>query len=102
MSALVKELGLNTSKADENGHVDSNNTNKRKRSTSDDDDIEDSEDDDDDDEEIFSDTDEEMKANEAKQAKKLKKAAGFVFTELKPDQFEEYLAKFNREYLKYR
>ena len=107
MSALVKELGLDDSKNGENG-ADTDETKKakkRKRSESDDDedDDEDSENEnDDDDEEIFSDTDEEMKADEAKRAKKSKKVANFTFTDLNPNEFEEYLSKFNREFQKYR
>lgn len=124
MNALVKELGLDSkqqagNKAENGADVsETNKNNKRKRSTSDDDEEEDDDDDDDedkdddedekddqddeDDEEIFSDTDEEMKADEAKKAKRSKRLANFAFSALGPDQLEEYLAKFNREYQKYR
>ncbi|RNA03184.1 hypothetical protein BpHYR1_024110, partial [Brachionus plicatilis] len=56
----------------------------------------------DDDEEIYSDTDEEMRAEEIKQAKKEKKLKTFHFKSLSPDQFEDYLQKFNKSFLKYR
>lgn len=55
-----------------------------------------------DDEEIFSDTDEEMRAEEIKRAKKEKKIKTFHFNSMKPEQFEEYLAGFNKSFVKYR
>ena len=55
-----------------------------------------------DDEEIFSDTDEEMRAEDIKLSKKGKKIKAFHFNSLKPHQFEEYLAGFNKIFIKYR
>jgi TATA-binding protein-associated factor Taf7 len=102
---MAKELNLIKQ---QNGDVGNNDENekvkKRKHSDSDDEsgDDKDEDDEDEEDEEIYSDTDEEMRANEEKKVKKQKKVSSFVFNPLKPEQFEEYLAKFNREYQKYK
>lgn len=108
MSSLVKELGIIGNEESTNGSSSNNGSAKeekqQKRKRSDDEDSEDDdEEEDEDDEEIYSDTDEEMRANEAKKAKKSKQAANFNFTPLKNlDDLEPYLSKFNQEYLKYR
>ena len=98
-SYMLKDL-------DNGGQVsETENSNGKKRklddeSLSQNEDAEDEEDDDD--EEIFSDTDEEMRANEMKKAKKLKKVSNFNFKELKENQLEEYLEKINKSFQKYR
>lgn len=111
MSSLVKELGIIGNEESTNGSSSNNGSTKeekqQKRKRSDDEDSEDDdeedEEEDEDDEEIYSDTDEEMRANEAKKAKKSKQAANFNFTPLKNlDDLEPYLSKFNQEYLKHR
>lgn len=68
----------------------------------DDDDDETGDDDNDDDEEIFSDTDEEMRANEMKRVKKLKKTESFNYSHLKETDMEDYLNKINKSFQKYR
>lgn len=111
LSSLVKELGVK--QAEQNGGKYGNGTTeanedkiKRKRTTSEEDDKEKSEEDssqeDEDDEEIFSDTDEEIQGSKAKRAKTTVDATNFSFNPLQPDQLEQYLANFNREYKKYR
>ena len=82
-----------------NGKSDSK---KRKRSNSNSEDEDQGEEEEENDEEIYSDTDEEMKANEAKKSKKDKKLTNFKFTPLQPEQFEVYLAKINDGFKKYR
>lgn len=105
---MLKELNLT---ADVQNSTSESAKKKRKRSSDDEEDDkeagdEDDEDDDDDDEEIYSDTDEELRANELKKAKKLKnqhkKMSNFTFTPIEPAQLENYLSKFNQEFQKYR
>lgn len=84
-----------------NGKSDSKKR-KRSNSNSEDEDQGEEEEEEESDEEIYSDTDEEMKANEAKKAKKDKKLKNFKFTPLQPEQFEGYLAKINDGFKKYR
>jgi hypothetical protein len=121
-SYLVKELNL---LPDANGNkAELSTPQKRKREQDEDDDEidededdedEDADDDDDDNEEdgdedeededneeIYSDTDEEMRADDIKKAKKQKKLGKFEFTALREDQFEDYLAKFNQSFHKYK
>ena len=58
---------------------------------------------DDDDEEIFSDTDEENAANERKRLKSEQSPkVEFNFKPLNAKQMEEYLAKVNKNFQKYR
>ena len=68
----------------------------------DDDDDETGDDDNDDDEEIFSDTDEEMRANEMKRVKKLKKTESFNYSHLNETDMEDYLNTINKSFQKYR
>lgn len=109
---LIAELGLNEEENPENGNKRKNgdkNGNikkKAKRSDSEDDegdeDDEEEEEEDDDDEEIYSDTEDEMRADELKKEKKLKKLAKFDFKPIKLEQLEDYLAKVKRSFQKYR
>ena len=109
---LIAELGLNEEENPENGNKRKNgdkngNTKKKaKRSDSEDDegdeDDEEEEEEDDDDEEIYSDTEDEMRADELKKEKKLKKLAKFDFKPIKLEQLEDYLAKVKRSFQKYR
>jgi len=103
-SYMLKEINAtNNSNTDENADKigDEENQNGKKRKLEDEDN-DDDEDEDDDDEEIYSDTDEEMRANEMKKAKKLKKTANFNFTHLEGSQLEDYLSKINKSFQKYR
>ncbi len=100
---MVKDLNLI---GDENENKNGNsNSKKRKRPANSEDEDEndvEGEEEEESDEEIYSDTDEEMRANEAKKAKKDKKLSDFKFTPLKPEQFEDYLVKINNGFKKYR
>ena len=78
--------------------LEQTNQTKRKRSESSD---EEEEEDDDNDEEIYSDTDEENQANERKKLKNTNKKP-IEFKSIKHDQFESYLEKINKNFLKYR
>jgi protein AATF/BFR2 len=60
------------------------------------------EDEEDEDEEIYSDTDEEMRANEMKRIKKQKLCERFKYQPLVKEQFEQYLIDFNQKFKKYR
>jgi hypothetical protein len=57
---------------------------------------------DEDDEEIYSDTDEEMRANEQKESHAAKMYKKFKFKRVEPEDFEDYLAKVHERYKKYR
>lgn len=100
---IVKELNL----LNESGEKEEkSNGVKRKRGGSDDEDSndeeEEEEDEDEDDEEIYSDTDEEMRADEMKKAKKMKKLHNFEFKPIELDSLEDYLAKFHQSFHSYR
>ncbi|CAF0752490.1 unnamed protein product [Brachionus calyciflorus] len=103
---VINDLKLNVNKSDDLDSKKEVKNLKRKRINSEgsNEEPEDQQDDeeDEDDEEIYSDTDEEMRAEEIKKAKKQKKLKNFHFTELKPEQFEDYLVKFNKSFQKYR
>ena len=109
-SYIVKELASNNDDGQLGESEDSktektNGNNKRKLETNDDDDEDEMSKDeleDDDDEEIFSDTDEEMRANELKNVKKQKKMANFNYKALNENQIEDYLTKLNKSFQKYR
>jgi hypothetical protein len=113
-SYILKEINAtNNSSGNEDvdkvGEEENRNGKKRKLvndknddDTEQDEDNDDDDDEDDDDEEIYSDTDEEMRANEMKKAKKLKKTANFNFTHLESSQLEDYLSKINKSFQKYR
>lgn len=95
---ILGDLKLESEKLDQNDSINGKDL-KRKQINSE---GSSEESEDEEDEEIFSDTDEEMRAEEIKRAKKGKKLKTFHFTSLKPDEFEEYLAKFNKSFIKYR
>jgi hypothetical protein len=115
-SYMLKEINAtsncngNEEDANKVGEEENRNGKKRKLvndkndddTEQDEDNDDDDDDEDDDDEEIYSDTDEEMRANEMKKAKKLKKTANFNFTHLKSNQLEDYLSKINKSFQKYR
>jgi hypothetical protein len=108
-SYILSHLNITQSSSqNENGNglkrkrTSSSNDKDDDESNQEEEDADDDDDQDDDDEEIFSDTDEEMKATEAKKLKKQKIQSNFKFTPLKENDFEEYLSKFNKEYQKYR
>ena len=102
---MLKELNASNNNVkcqiDDQENLEENRVQKRKL-TDQDSDGDENEDEDDDDEEIYSDTDEEMRANELKKAKKLKKTEDFNFSNLEENQLEDYLNKINKSFQKYR
>jgi ABC-type Zn2+ transport system substrate-binding protein/surface adhesin len=99
-AGILKELNLTNESSEQSKEEGSSK--KRKISNEEDDD----DNDDEDDEEIYSDTDEEMRANDdyvnRNAAKMSKKFKSFKFKSIQPDQFENYLAKVHNSYKKYR
>jgi protein AATF/BFR2 len=65
-------------------------------------DDENEEEEDEEDEEIYSDTDEEMRANEMKRIKKQKLCERFKYKLLDTEDLEQYLNEFNQKFKKYR